>query len=299
MGGASAQVSQLAPNQEEADKIPKEYKFEFTIEKETYTLYTHSYLGFGAEQGREQLNNLLTRSLSAGDSKGELIKDPCLNNGFTRPGTTARKEVYEGPQGVYFDISGVANSAVGFCSASIQPIFGDISSTTRGGGGGDSSTGSGSTCDSAAPHSFGCVHQPAFVAASTNILLFENFYYVSSALGVKPYTATAAEQSTAATAFPLITTPANILEASNRYCSLDYSTLGTTYPLDSQPKDVNTKMCFVGSYAYDFIVSGLKIAKDKVVTIQKDVGKSEIEWALGAAYKEAADFLKRTNLRPT
>ena len=36
---------------------------------------------------------------------------------------------------------------------------------------------------------------------------------------------------------------------------------------------------------------------DKVVTVQKDVDGSEIEWALGAAYKEAADFLKRTNLR--
>jgi len=263
--------------------------FSFTIEKDTYTLYTHSYLGFGAEQGREQLNKLLTSKLSAGDSKGELVKDPCLNSGFSRPGTIARKEVYEGPQGVYFNISGSANTAEGYCSTSIIPIFTGDSSTTA----------ASNTCEKSGPHSFGCVYQPDFVAASTNILLFENFYYVSSALGVKPYTATAAEQAASATAFPLVTTPANILEASNRYCSLEYNILGTTYPLDSQPKDVNTKMCFIGSYAYDFVTSGLKLAKDKVVTIQKDVGKSEIEWALGAAYKEGADFLLKKYLRPT
>ena len=43
----------------------------------------------------------------------------------------------------------------------------------------------------------------------------------------------------------------------------------TTYPLDSQSKDVNLKLCFVGSYAYSFLVDGLRIDKNKVVrTIQ-------------------------------
>jgi hypothetical protein len=323
MGGASAQVSQLAPNKEEADKIPSEYRFSFTIEKETFHLYTHSYLGFGAEQGREQLNKLLTSKVIIGDNKGEQIKDPCLNSGFARPGTTPRKEPYEGPQGVYFNVSGASNVAVGMCSTSLLPIFGTAegitaattttttttSATTGDGGSSEvaptTTTASNNAavaipvnhCDKSGPHSFGCVYQPSFVGDSTNILLFENFFYVSSALGVKPYTATAAEQSASATAFPLVTTPANILEASNRYCSLDYGDLGTTYPLDSQPKDVNTKMCFIGSYAYAFVTSGLKLAKDKVVTIQREVGKSEIEWALGAAYKEAADFLVKANLR--
>jgi hypothetical protein len=46
-------------------------------------------------------------------------------------------------------------------------------------------------------------------------------------------------------------------------------------------------------------VHGLQIDKLKTITIQKDVGESEIEWALGAAYKEGADFLKRKNLRTT
>jgi apyrase len=297
MGGASSQVSQMAPTQEEADKIPEEYKFSFTIEGDTYHLYTHSYLGFGAEQGREQLNKLLTKSTIPTD-KGEVIKDPCLNTGFSRPGTVPRKETYEGPQGVYFNVTGAADAS-GICKNAMSNIFGsraEIISCEK---------------DKTGPHSFGCTYQPSFVADSKNFLLFENFFYLSSAIGVKPVidpqlAAAAAPGSVPAGetvakigVFPLVTTPHHMLEATNEVCSLQYSSLEKQYPVDSQPKDVNTKMCFIGSYSYSFLTHGLKIPKNKHVTIQKDVGNSEIEWALGAAYKETADFLKHTNLRPT
>ena len=58
------------------------------------------------------------------------------------------------------------------------------------------------------------------------------------------------------------------------YCMYVYDTVlvgtewdkvQTSYPLDSQPKDVNLKLCFVGSYAYSFLVDGLKLGKDKMV----------------------------------
>jgi hypothetical protein len=298
MGGASSQVSQLAPSKAEAERIPKEYRFSFNIEGDAYDLYTHSYLGFGAEQGREKLNKLLTSGLAASNSKTDTIKDPCLNAGFTRPGTVARREPYEGPQGIYFNVSGAADNS-GVCKAALQNVFAADGSPA------------GTTCDKShsGPFSFGCTYQPSFVADSTNFLLFENFFYMSSAIGVKPAAITAAAVANADTntpattappaAFPLVTTPSNILEATNKVCSVKWDALGTDYPFDAQPKDVNTKMCFIGSYSYSFLTNGLKIPDDKHVTIQKDVGKSEIEWALGAAYKEAADFLKRTNLRPT
>ncbi len=284
MGGASLQVSQLAPSKAEADKIPSDYRFSFAIEGEAFDLYTHSYLGFGAEQGREQLNKLLTSTVSSSSSKSERISDPCLNAGYTRPGTVPRKETYEGPQGIYFNISGAADAS-GVCKTAVTSVFGSDGSATC-------------AKDHLGPFSFGCTHQPAFVAESKNFLLFENFFYMSSAIGVKPADASAATAD-GKTVFPLITTPANILDATNKICGAQYSALDAAYPLDSQPKDVNTKMCFIGSYSYSFLTAGLKIPADKHVTIQKDVGKSEIEWALGAAYKEAADFLKKTYLRPT
>eukprot|EP01035_Chromulina_nebulosa_P025267 gene25267-32971_t len=105
MGGASAQVSQMAPTAKDVEAIPDEYKFSFTIEKDTYHLYTHSYLGYGAEQAREQLNHLLLTP-----PETTTVQDPCLNKGFTRAASVERKEVYEGPSGSNVSITGVASS---------------------------------------------------------------------------------------------------------------------------------------------------------------------------------------------
>ena len=45
---------------------------------------------------------------------------------------------------------------------------------------------------------------------------------------------------------------------------------------------------------------GLGLNEKKAITIQQEVEGSEIEWALGAGYKEIADFLKvKTKRRVT
>ena len=45
---------------------------------EKFTLYTHSYLGFGAERARESLNELLLTEKALTDKE---VQDPCLNQG--------------------------------------------------------------------------------------------------------------------------------------------------------------------------------------------------------------------------
>ena len=271
MGGASLQVSQRAPSQAEADLLPKDNKFSFSIEGETFTLYTHSYLGFGGEQGREALNSLL---MAEAQPNAATVSDPCLNEGFSR--AAERREVYEGVASKVA-VQGAATSSS--CPAALSRMFQTYSRTS---------------CDNTlGPFSFGCVHQPAFVAKSSNVLLFENFYYLSSGLAVKP------ADGSSATTFPLVTTPAAISDAAEAVCSKEWSSLQTAYPLDSQGKDNNVKWCFLSSYASTFLTKGLGLDPNKKVTISKNVGSSEIEWALGAAYREAAYLLQRTNLRPT
>lgn len=294
MGGASAQVTQQAPTAADAAQIPKEYLFSFTIENQEYNLYTHSYLGFGAEQAREQLNKRLAAPangfLSEKDVAGvSTIRDPCLQAGFSRPSSKPRADVYEGPLGSYFNISGVASASPqgGNCLDAIKPIFDSSDKKTECGG-------------TPSPYSFHCTHQPAFVTGSSNFLVFENFYYASSGLGVMSSDSKVPEASKPQFVDGvLVTTPENILHAAEKYCSLTWQQAQERYPLDQQSKDTNTKMCFVGTYAYSLLVNGLGVDAHKTIHVQKDVGPSEIEWALGAAYKEAANFLKRTNLRPT
>jgi Golgi nucleoside diphosphatase len=198
MGGASAQVSQLAPTPEAAAEIPPEHKFSFTIEKDSFHLYTHSYLGFGAEQSRELLNKKILHTTTATD---KVISDPCLNPGYNRDTSTPRKEPYEGPQGNNFSISGVANSQ-GICTTALEPLFKNDNCKTE------------KELAAAASLSFNCVFQPSFIRESKNVLVFENFYYMSSAIGVKPFVSS----NNSKTSFPLITNAHEIKVAANKLC---------------------------------------------------------------------------------
>ena len=354
MGGASAQVSQMAPTPAEAAKIPTDYRFSFTIEDDEYHLYTHSYLGYGAEQAREQFNRHLAKQAAQAAPA-----DPCKNDGsaasarhyhyrqLTDPpvaasaaaaasttssgnaaaaastATTATATTSASSSApassVVAGAAGSAATMLGQCAASLTALFAPSTATATAGS--DSPA-----CSLALPQSFNCVHQPTFVAQSPNILAFENFFYMSSALAVPPVASAAASRGghhhhavappaahahgngssssgsavvVQPTTFPLETTASLIRKTSDHYCALPWSAVDTAYPKDAQPKDVNGKMCFLSAFAYAFLVDGLKIPAEKTITIQKEVDGSEIEWALGAAYKEAAGFLKRTNLRPT
>lgn len=283
MGGASSQVSQLAPTKADALLIPKENQFSFEIEGRSYMLYTHSYLGYGAEQAREGLNKMVTADAKSLD---EEVADPCLYTGYERDGaTTARSSVYEGTAG-NFKVKGSAGETAGVCATKLAALF--VSEDPL--------------CKVKVPtSSFNCVYQPRFVVESKNFLAFENFFYVSSAVGVSEVDEHGAVVPAVAGAprYPLHTTPHEFQAAATTVCSKSWTDMQSQYPLDKQDKDNNNKWCFSSSFAYSFLIDGLGVESTKRITIQKEVDGSEIEWALGAAYKETADLLKRTNLRPT
>lgn len=270
MGGASSQVSQLAPDAATAKNIPKENLFSFTVEDTQYDLYTHSYLGFGGERARDALST----QLMAAQAKGSPLKDPCLNEGYVREGVS--KDIYEGVKAG--PVSGAA--AAGTCLSAIKGLFSKPSN-----------------CPIQAtviPTTFNCVSQPDFVTKSANFLVFENFFYVASAIKTASSTAVVVQSP----GFPLLTTAKQMQEASDVVCGKNWTYVDSHYPLDTQPKD-NLKWCFMSAYTTAFLTSGLGLSWDKTITIQQQVDGADIEWALGAAYKEAAQLLKRTNLRPT
>lgn len=265
MGGASLQVSQQALTKEDIASIPAEHLFKFTIEKDHYTLYVHSYLGYGAEQAREKVNNLLSSSVT-----GNELVDPCLNTGYIRDKPPSA--VYEGMALTSGVVKGGSTSDS--CSASVHKALFTHDDTK---------------CDKAKPLGIGCVSQPSFIPNSKNILIFENFYYTFSALSVPSVTGTSQ--------FPLVTTANLIKHKSDEICSSDWSTVQAEYPKDNSGKDVNLKLCFSSSFAVEFLLNGLRIDQEKAVTVQREVAGNEIEWALGAAYKNIADYLKKGNLR--
>ena len=169
MGGASTQVTQIAPSKKVAATIPNQNKFSFNIGQENYVLYTHSYLGYGGEQAREAVNKALTNypqeavpvattPTSAATSKQLALKDPCLNQGFVRPKEQPRKDYYEGPAEKSLDVVGAADGLVNSCLEFTRTALFSYDQKA---------------CKSPPPHSFNCVHQPDFLKTSKNFLVFE------------------------------------------------------------------------------------------------------------------------------
>jgi hypothetical protein len=148
MGGASAQVTQLAKNAQEAASIPMANRFTFESDVERLEVYTHSYLGFGAEAAREKLNQWLlksgraqvqamrtqmqlTNTSSSSNSSTSnstppvavvtaegtyrladgTVADPCLSPGMSRSSSTPREDVFDGPAGIYNVTSAVSSSS--------------------------------------------------------------------------------------------------------------------------------------------------------------------------------------------
>ena len=197
------------------------------------------------------------------------IRDPCLYQGFSR-GEPVSSNVYEGPDGS--TIYGVADSS-GVCLSQVKSLF------------------ESKQCTKYKTVSFGCVYQPNFLSESLNILVFENFYYMASGIGIMP--AGHSPDAKPSHNFPLVTSVAEMEESAREVCGYNWTHLNLNYPKDTSGKDNNIKFCFVTSLMSSFLSEGLGIDASKQLTIQQNVEGSDIEWALGAAYKEAADFLKK------
>jgi hypothetical protein len=182
--------------------------------------------------------------------------------------------MYEGPDG--FKVAGVSDSS-GSCLAEVKDLF----PKTK--------------CDGVKTSSFNCVYQPQFLLDSLNFLVFENFYYMASGIGIMP--ADHAPDATPLKTFPLITSVKEMEDSAKEVCGFNWTKVNEVMPIDGSGKDNNIKFCFVTSLMATFLSQGLGIDTNKKLTIQQSVGGSDIEWSLGAAYKEAADFLKKDYLR--
>ena len=145
MGGASTQVTFL---QSEGTQSPDEYLYELHLGLKKYQLYTHSYLGFGQDQGREKYNKIL----------GERPDDPCFPVGYFR--SSESNDVYQGRSNNQIKWRG--SGSFQQCASELKSLF------------------AANTVCPVPPCSFADVHQPRFWEQASNmIVLIENFYHTS------------------------------------------------------------------------------------------------------------------------
>ena len=286
MGGASTQVTQVAPSHIESGAIPPDYKYSFSLsDGETFTVYTYSYLGMGGEQAREQVSQaLVLKAREHSKSKPvETVFDPCLNTGFKRPAGIPRSDVYDGADG-NFNVIGSATSADSCMKVVAQVLI-------------DPKKGKSCPPKAKSPFTMDCVHQPEFVKKSKNVLVFENFFYAASGAGTLPAGHDESEVSTGI--FPLKTSPKEFHDSAGEICSSTWQAAQEIAPKDNQPKETAKKLCFQLAYSSAFLTFGLGFDEHKEIMVQKEIDGTDIEWALGAAYTEALKFVhqKKPSMR--
>lgn len=276
MGGASSQITAAAPTNLSAP-LPQKNLFTFSSCGKVYNLYAHSYLGFGGEKARDAL----TKSLIA--VSNTTVVDPCLNVGYQRSIDAPYVNVYDSS-----DIEGVrilGSSDRQSCSKAIKErIFKKNDNRFC------------SRQDSIEYIStMNCQTQPSWINSIENFLVFENFYWAASGVNVQRLGHNIHDPKEPSI-FPLLTSGKLFKEASNEICEMPWKDLNIDYPKDHQEKFNNSRWCFLLSYAAAFLLDGLKFKPDKVITVQQKVGDAEIEWALGAVYKELTDLFSVENV---
>lgn len=270
MGGASTQVTQIAMTAHDEALIDAGFKYEFEIQGEKIVLYSHSYLGYGADKARESLTAHLVSKTA---SKGSDLVDPCLNPGYVKPVGTQHASIYEGLSAYQM----IGKGSESQCHESVEAAmfskrFGILDNKCKR----NSST-----------VSFDCVHQPTFVRKSKNILVFENFFYTASAVGTKP--ADHDTNPSAPIGFPLNTSPKEFLDSAAQVCPVRWEDMNTLFPKEVNQ---NARWCFSTTYAYLFLTHGIGLDENQAITVQQSIGSADVEWALGATFKELSDELK-------
>jgi Golgi nucleoside diphosphatase len=268
MGGASTQVTQVAKTAHDEHSIENGYKYEFIAQDEKIVLYSHSYLGYGADKAREGLtSHLVSQTLPNSD-----LKDPCLNPGYLKPMGSSHSSIYEGVSS--HQMVGTGNDKV--CHTAVEAAM-----FSKRHGGTDQK------CKrNVSAISFDCIHQPSFVRKSDKIFVFENFFYTASAVGTMP--ADHETNPTAKASFPLLTSPKEFLDSAAQVCPVPWGDMDTRYPKEASQ---NARWCFSTTYAYLFLTHGLGLQDTQAITVQQSIGSADVEWALGATYKELSDEL--------
>ena len=115
LGGASTQIvfEPKFPASSDQDLIEGEHKYKLSFGGKDFTLYQHSYLGYGMMRARRSVHNLVAFTWSFGHtdinwdtlSENEQVPNPCLSRGTTHsveldpPGRTPVKVTMHGATG--------------------------------------------------------------------------------------------------------------------------------------------------------------------------------------------------------
>ncbi|KAJ2082606.1 Guanosine-diphosphatase [Coemansia sp. RSA 988] len=250
LGGGSTQIV-FEPRFELWDKekggpkmSPGEHRYEMTYGGQEYTLYQHSYLGYGLMEARKSIKTLIAQDLS---NAGKFSVDhPCFPPGF-------HEDVTVGESRTQITIKGISKeglkgqSAADACYKEVSKIFNKSA-----------------PCLST-PCTFDGVYQPSLAQtfAQNPFYIFSYFYDRTYPLGVRDE-------------FSL----SEFKALMDKVCSYNMG----LFAKDQQDEIISENhYCLDLSYQYSLLVDGVGMNDSRTVRSTRKIKDAETGWCLGAS----------------
>jgi guanosine-diphosphatase len=232
-----------------------DHKYVLTFGGRNFTLYQHSYLGYGLMAARETLHRLVIDHLHE-KHKGDRswlhkeILNPCLVPGMTREFDLELEDGHELGKSIKVKMTGPKDSSPAQCMALAEKVLKKDAECKL------------------VPCAFNGVHQPSMARtfASEDIYLFSYFYDRASELGM-----------------PEVFTIKDLKNLAYSVCNGEkswdrfHSTLGAIEGLRARPES-----CLDLSYMVTLLHYGYEMPIDREVRIAEKVKGNELGWSLGA-----------------
>ncbi|KAJ2814004.1 Guanosine-diphosphatase [Coemansia furcata] len=264
LGGGSTQIV-FEPKFEVRDPAkagpqlaPGEHRYEMMYGGQNYTLYQHSYLGFGLNEARKKIKLMIAQEAS--DSGRLSVEHPCFPAGFREEVALNDKKSLVTIKGVMKDPLTPASQEA--CYKEVRKILNkDAPCTVQ-------------------PCSFNGVYQPALdkTFAEDPFYIFSYFYDRTYPLGVRDE-------------FQL----ADVKALMDKVCKHDVALFASKEQQEAFGKE--NHYCMDLSFQYALLRDGVGMADDRVVRSTRKIKDAETGWCLGAslAVLDQNRYCKRSN----
>lgn len=259
LGGGSTQIV-FQPTFPKADGgMPAvmeegDHKYELQFGGRDFTLYQHSYLGYGLMEARDKLHRLVFDQAYAASSNADLttIVNPCINPGYQETVTIELEASHAlGGKKLTVTMKGPSEAATEKCRVLTETILNKEAACTI------------------KPCAFNGVHQPTLAQtfAREDIYLFSYFYDRIQPLGL-PETFTLTQLK------DLID---DVCAAGTRWDRFK-SVEGALDELKGRPES-----CLDLNFMLSLLHTGYEMPLDRKVNIAKKIDGNELGWCLGAS----------------
>ncbi|KIW00068.1 uncharacterized protein PV09_08411 [Verruconis gallopava] len=233
-----------------------DHKYELSFGGRDFTLYQHSYLGYGLMAARENLHKVVIESMHAEKKEdtawlSEPVLNPCITPGMSRDVTVELDADHPLGKSVKVKMTGPKTGAPAQCRALAEKTLKKDAECKL------------------QPCAFNGVHQPSLsrTFAREDIYLFSYFYDRTKPLGM-----------------PESFTLSELKDLAHRVCSGEshwdvfHSVQGAIDELKGRPES-----CLDLNFMFALLHTGYEMPLDREVKIAKKIKGNELGWCLGAS----------------